>query len=119
MRKGKKYIANDADREFVRRAITAGTSVNKTAAALNLSDDTLRKNYRYEIMTAREVLKGLAIRCLEDCLIDGSLDAAKFILARVAHWKETTSNEVSGKDGGPIELTRIERIIVDPTAADG
>lgn len=28
-------------------------------------------------------------------------------------------HELTGKDGGPIELTRIERIIVDPAAADG
>ena len=113
MAQGKTYKPTDADREFVRRAIVAGTSVEKTASALNITDDTLRKHFRYEIITSREVLKGKAVKTLEDALEDGSLDAAKFVLARVAGWKETVGNEHSGPDGGPMPVTRIEIVSAD------
>lgn len=79
----------------------AGSLIEDIAAALNIHDDTLRKHFRYEIMTARERLKGSAVRVLMDSLQDNSLDAAKFVLSRVAGWSER--HEVTGKDGGPIQ----------------
>jgi len=39
-------------------------------------------------VTARERLKGDAVRVLMDSLTDGSLDAAKYVLSRVAGWVE-------------------------------
>jgi len=88
MAQGRAYQVSDADRTFVERAVMAGTPIEKIAECLNVHDDTLRKHFRYEIMTGRERLKGNAIRVLVDSLTDGSLDAAKFVLARVAGWTE-------------------------------
>lgn len=93
--RGKEYKPTDADRRFVERAVMAGSSLLEIAAALNVHDDTLRKHYRYEISTARERLKVLAIGVLNDCLDDGNLDAAKFVLARVAGWAERTESKVA------------------------
>lgn len=103
-RQGAEYIPTDADRTFVERAIMAGSKIEAIAAALNMHDDTLRKHFRYEIMTGRERLKGDAVRVLMDSLTDGSLDAAKFVLARVAGWSEKTALEVSGPNGGPVAV---------------
>jgi len=100
-KQGKKYEPNEADRLFVERAVMAGSRINDIADCLNITDDTLRKHFRYEITTARERLKGDAVRVLMDSLTDGSLDAAKYVLARVAGWTER--QEVSGPDGGPIQ----------------
>lgn len=99
---GREYKPTDADRSFVERAVMAGSRIEDIAAALNIHDDTLRKHYRYEIMTARERLKGEAVRVLMDSLTDGSLDAAKFVLARQAGWTEKVSAELTGSNGGPI-----------------
>ena len=88
MAQGKAYQVSDADRTFVERAVMAGTTIEKIAECLNIHDDTLRKHFRYEIMTSRERLKGDAVRVLMDSLTDNSLDAAKFVLARVAGWTE-------------------------------
>lgn len=98
-RRGIRYKPTEADREFVRRAIVAGTSVDETADAMNLTDDTLRKHFRFEIMTARETLKGKAVKTLEDALEDGSLDAAKFVLARRAGWSEKSEHDLRSSDG--------------------
>ncbi len=33
-------------------------------------------------------------------------------------WRDKTTQEVTGKDGGPVQVQRIERIIVDPQNRD-
>ena len=116
MKQGKLYKPTDADRLFVERSVMAGTTINTIADCLNITDDTLRKHFRYEITTARERMKGEAVRVLMDSLTDGSLDAAKYVLARAAGWTEKQSHEHSGPDGGAI--TTITRRIIDP-AEDG
>ena len=99
MAQGKSYQASEADRTFVERAVMAGTPIEKIAECLNMHDDTLRKHFRYEIMTGRERLKGDAIRVLVDSLTDNSLDAAKFVLVRVAGWREKSDVNHVSEDG--------------------
>lgn len=101
---GRRYEPTDADRQFVERAVMAGSRINDIAECLNITDDTLRKHFRYEIVTARERLKGDAVRVLMDSLTDGSLDAAKYVLSRVAGWTERQALEHTGADGGPLEV---------------
>ena len=96
---GKLYKPTDADRDFVERSVMAGTQINIIADCLNITDDTLRKHYKYEIVTARERLKGSAVRVLMDSLTDGSLDAAKYVLSRVAGWTEKSVIEGPGENG--------------------
>lgn len=98
---GREYKPTDADRQFVDRAVMAGSRIEDIARALNIHDDTLRKHFRYEIMTARERMIGDAVRVVMDSLADGSLEAAKFVLARKAGWSEKV--QLAGSDGGPIK----------------
>ena len=107
--RGRLYKPSDEDRVFVMRAVMAGSKMEDISAALNLHDDTLRKHFRFEIMTSRERLKGDAVRVIMDSLQDGSLDAAKFVLARVAGWTEGQRMDLSNTDGSlarPIEIIR-------------
>jgi hypothetical protein len=67
----------------------AGTGVEKIAEILDITLPTLRKHYRHEIFTSRERLKGKAVLVLNQNLDEGSLDAAKFVLTRIAGWTET------------------------------
>lgn len=112
-RQGAEYAPTDADRLFVERAVMAGTKIETIAVALNIHDDTLRKHFRYEIVTGRERLKGDAVRVLLDSLTDGSLDAAKFVLSRVAGWSEKTALEVSGPNGGPVAVLDASQLSTD------
>lgn len=109
-KRGKLYQPTDADRQFVERCICAGDmTINEIADCLNITDDTLRKHFRYEITVARAILKGRAVGVISDALTDGSLDAAKFVLARQAGWSEKNQHEHSGPNGGPVEtVTRVE-----------
>lgn len=115
-KRGRTYKPTDADRFFVERAVMAGSLINDIADCLQVSDDTLRKHFRYEIMTARERLKADAVRVMMDSLTDGSLDAAKYVLSRVAGWTEKQTHEHGGIGGGPVEM--ITRRIIDPKADD-
>lgn len=95
--RGKMYKPTDPDRQFVVRCICAGDmTINEIADCLNITDDTLRKHFRYEITTSRARLKGKAVGVIDDALTDGSVDAAKFVLARVAGWTEKQEHEHSG-----------------------
>lgn len=98
-KQGKEYKPTDADRLFVERAVMAGSKINDISDCLRITDDTLRKHFRYEIMTSRERLKGSAVRVLVDSLTDNSLDAAKFVLSRVAGWTENVHNNHTSSDG--------------------
>ena len=97
---GKEYKPNEQDRTFVEQAIKAGATINKIAECLRMSDDTLRKYYKYEIAVARQNLVNKAVGVLDDSLTDGSLDAAKYVLSRVAGWTERQSvdHTTNGKD---------------------
>jgi DNA-binding transcriptional MerR regulator len=99
MAQGKAYKPNDADRLFVERAVKAGTKIETIAECLNLCDDTLRKHYRYEITVARHQLINKAVGVLDDSLTDGSLDAAKYVLGRVAGWSEKGVIDHTSSDG--------------------
>lgn len=95
MAQGKEYKPSGADRIFVERAVKAGSRINDIADCLNVTDDTLRKHFRYEIATARERLKVSAVGVIEDSLQDGSLDAAKYVLSRVAGWTDKVDHTSS------------------------
>lgn len=97
--RGREYKPTDSDRLFVERAVQAGSKIEDIAAALNIHDDTLRKHFRYEIVTGRERMKGEAVRVVMDSLTDGSLEAAKFVLARVAGWTERQEHDLRSSDG--------------------
>ena len=86
---GTRYEPTEDDRAFVELAVMAGTKVGQIAEVLDISLPTLRKRFRYEILTSRERLKGKAVRVLNQNLDEGSLDAAKFVLTRIAGWTET------------------------------
>ena len=99
---GRRWKPTDEDRQFVERAVKAGMTIEAIAECLNVHDDTLRKHCRYEITTARGKLVTKAIGVLDDALTDGSLDASKYVLSRVAGWSERT--EHTGKDGAPVQV---------------
>lgn len=94
-----KYVPGEEDRVFVERAIMAGTAIIKIANALNISKDTLRKYYLYEILTAKERLKNEAVRVLDEHLKGNSLEASKFVLSRVAGWNEKKAIDHTSSDG--------------------
>lgn len=49
----------------------------------------------------------------------GDTTSAIFFLKTQARWAETQKHELTGADGGPVEVARIERVVVDKGGKDG
>lgn len=49
----------------------------------------------------------------------GDTTSAIFFLKTQARWAETQKHELTGADGGPVEVARIERVVVDKGSKDG
>jgi hypothetical protein len=98
-KRGRTFEPSDADRSFVYRSVQSGARINDIADCLNVTDDTLRKHFRYEIAMARQLLIVKAVGVVDDALTDGSLDAAKYVLSRVAGWTEKTLQDHTSSDG--------------------
>jgi len=91
--KGKPHKVLDANRTFVEGCIMAGIPQAEVAGCLNICVNTLKKHYRYEIVTSLNQLGSKAAKCLEDAINSGSVDAAKYVLSRKFDWRE----KVEGK----------------------
>jgi len=111
-KRGIQFKPTEADRLLVHRLAMAGRTQNIIADCLNITDDTLRKHFRYELTVAREELHGKAVQCLSDAIEDGSVDAAKYVLSRSAGWteKQAIDHTTNGKDLAPT------RIIIEAAA---
>ena len=49
----------------------------------------------------------------------GDTTSAIFFLKTQARWAETQKHELTGADGGPVEVARIERVVVDGAKRGG
>ena len=49
----------------------------------------------------------------------GDTSSAIFFLKTQARWAETQKHELTGADGGPVEVARIERVVVDGAKRGG
>ena len=61
-----------------------------------------------------KVAQGLVQKALA-----GDTTSAIFFLKTQARWRETERHEITGADGGPLELSRIERVVIDKVKPGG
>ena len=70
--------------------------------------DIAERYKRGKSKVVAKVAQGLIQKALS-----GDTASAIFFLNTQARWRETERHEITGADGAPIELARIERVIVD------
>lgn len=99
--------------------LAAFLSTEQMAAYFCMSHDTftaicerepeiLRAYKRGKAKAIGKVAQGLVQKALA-----GDTTSAIFFLKTQARWRETERHEITGADGAPIELARIERVVVD------
>jgi hypothetical protein len=91
------------------------------ATVVGISPKTLRKYYRVELDTGHLQANAKVAQALYNKALSktdkSAVTAQIFWLKTRAGWRETpTAHEIAGKDGGPIEHSVIEMIVVDPKA---
>jgi hypothetical protein len=88
---------------------------HNTFTAMCERDATILEAYkRGKAKAIGKVAQGLVQKALA-----GDTTSAIFFLKTQARWRETERHEITGADGGPLELSRIERVIVDKAKPDG
>ena len=106
----------DENRKQVETLAGFGVPQIDIARTIGINQDTLRKYYRDELDNGETKANAAVAQSLyKKALGDNasSVTAAIFWLKTRAGWKETTTTELVGKDGGPIRA-KIEIHVIDP-----
>ena len=99
------HVPTDDQRQKVKSLIWAGFTLERTAQLIGIAEATLAKHYRPEIDEALGTMMANVGQTLYQKALNGDTTAAIFIAKTRLGWKEKpTEIEVSGKDGGPIEV---------------
>jgi DNA-binding XRE family transcriptional regulator len=108
-----------AMRKQVEALAAYGIPQEEICKVVGVSKPTLHKYYRDELDTAMPKANARVAESLfKKATGDGTaaVTAAIFWLKTRAGWKETVVNEHGGIGGGPIQVARVERVIVDPSS---
>jgi hypothetical protein len=75
------------------------------ALVLNIEEAMLKAYYTKELKTSHIISNVMVARKALDMAMSGRFpDMTKFWLKSQAKWKEVNSVELTGKDGGPVEV---------------
>jgi Asp-tRNA(Asn)/Glu-tRNA(Gln) amidotransferase A subunit family amidase len=89
--------------DTAKRLSALGVTHEDIALRLKISADTLTKYYQIELDEGRIDANSAIAGTLFQQAKNGNTAAAIFWLKTRAKWKEVSSHEITGKDGGPIE----------------
>lgn len=99
------FEPTEEERTKVRILTASGFPQDQIATQIGIDGKTLRKHFRAELKDAKVSANAMVARSLfQKAIGDGpqAAAAAMFWLKTQARWKETTVNEHTGADGGPI-----------------
>lgn len=113
MAQGKKYIANDKDRQLAEQMAAVGIVHEQIAAVLKICVDTLVKYYKDELETARSKANARIAGALYNKALKGDTASMIFWLKTRAGWNETYNINSENKNyvisGEPLSEEEFER----------
>lgn len=74
--------------------------------------DTLRKHFANELVSGKAKANSGIGRTLFQKAMDGDTTAMIWWTKTQMRWAETQKHELTGADGAPLEIAKIERVIV-------
>jgi hypothetical protein len=101
---GVEHKPTDESRKLVRTLSSVGITYEDIASKLNINADTLTKHYKEDLLNGRVDANALIGQSLYNSARDGNTSAQMFWLKTRAGWKETTGLELTGLDGGAIQV---------------
>jgi hypothetical protein len=82
-----------------------GLEAKEIAMVLNVEEKLLKAYYTRELSVSHKISNVMVARkALEMAMSGRHPDMTKFWLKAQAKWKETSAIELTGKDGGPVEV---------------
>ncbi len=114
------HVPNQKTRDAVREGSANGMTQEQIAAFMGISHMTLRKYYLPELKLAEyEYVQKAAKKLLQIATADDretigqQLAASIFILKTRGGWREVNRTEITGKDGGAIQV-EATKAVIDP-----
>jgi hypothetical protein len=100
------FQPTEEERQQVTRMAVAGITHEQIALCVRngIDADTLKKHFKQELATSKiKAIANLAGNLYQRAMA-GDTTSSIFYLKTQGGWKETTRNEVTGADGGPVVL---------------
>lgn len=83
-----------------------GLEASEIALVLNINEKILKNYYKRELGVSSKISNVMVARKALEMAMSGRFpDMTKFWLKSRAKWKETSGLEITGKDGGPVEVS--------------
>lgn len=116
------YQPTDKERNQVSVLISCGLTHEQICTVLGISDQTLRKYFQNELDTGFAKVYGqMATTLVQNALIRKDKACLIFWLKTRAQWSETNKVNLSGENGGPIDLRSLstEELVVALGSIEG
>ncbi len=107
----KDHKPTDENRRLVKMLAAVGARVDDIGTKLGISHDTVLKYYRQELEEGRIDANAQVAQTLFQQAKSGNIAAMIFWMKTRAGWKEKTTHELVGADGGPIQSATILEVV--------
>jgi hypothetical protein len=111
----KAFNPTDSERKQVEALSGYGLPIEQIAILVRdgIDSDTLRKHFSTELQSGKAKANAQVGKTLFQKVMSGDTAAAIWWSKTQMRWKEVQQHEHTGADGGPINVQKIERVIVD------
>lgn len=108
------FEPTDAERKQVEALSGYGLPIEQIAMLIRdgIDADTLRKHFSSELISGKSKANAQIGRTLFQKAMGGDTTAMIWWSKTQMRWSETQKHELTGADGAPLEIARIERVIV-------
>ena len=109
------FVPSDDERKQVEALSGYGLPQDQIAILIRggIGLDTLREHFATELVSGKAKANGQVGKTLFQKAMGGDTAAMIWWSKAQMRWAETQKHEHTGTDGAPIEIKRIERVIVD------
>jgi hypothetical protein len=108
------FDATDAERKQVEALSGYGLPIEQIAVLIRegIDTDTLRKHFATELQSGKAKANAQVGKTLFQKAMGGDTTAMIWWSKTQMRWAETQKHELTGADGAPLEVAKIERVIV-------
>jgi hypothetical protein len=108
------FEPTDSERKQVEAMSGYGLPIDQIAVLVRdgIHIDTLRKHFANELVSGKAKANSGIGRTLFQKAMDGDTTAMIWWTKTQMRWAETQKHELTGADGAPLEIAKIERVIV-------
>lgn len=98
------FTPSEEKRLLVKELSGVGIPQEQIASILGISDDTLRKHFEPEIFVGRAEAHAKMAQAIYKKALSGSEKIMMFYAKTQMKWKETDGLEITGANGGPLDI---------------